>query len=272
MADSIPSHYMEFLRCALCSHDFEYKNPLYHPITLPKSGLTMCRQCVGIIRDETKCPHDHGLVEINYTTIDQLPINYPLLFILYDQSELPGNHRVRHGHCQFYITLDQETKQSFKSTEDCFVQISNVIKTIIHDKERQSIFNHSMIQKIFSLLNSQYINNESGLKILKATRSLAEDLCMDLFLRQKNPQQTTPDSFSSLMEELMRLIWKYRIKNEIISNLENLYKVLSSVDDVENNMNKNEYGWPKIEQALNSMIQLLEYFISSVQATPSHPH
>ncbi len=70
----------------------------------------------------------------------------------------------------------------------------------------------------------------------------------------------------------MKLLWKYRIENEIISNLENLYKVLSSVDDVQNNMNKNEYGWPKIEQALNSMIQLLKYFISSVQATPSHPY
>jgi len=207
MADSIPSHYMKFLRSALCSHDFEYENPLYHPITLPKSGLTMCRQCVGIIHDETKCPHNHGSVGINYT-IDQLPINYPLLFILYDQSELPGDHRVRHGHCQFYITRDQETKQRFKTTEDCFVQISNVIKTIIHDKERQSIFNHSMIQKIFSLLNSQYINNESGFKIFKATRSLAEDLCMDLFLREKNPQQNTPNSLLSLISELAKHLWK----------------------------------------------------------------
>jgi len=265
MADSIPSHYMKFLRCALCSHDFEFKNPLYHPITLPKSGLTMCRKCVGIICDETKCPHHHGLVAINYTTIDQLPINYPLLFIVYDQSELPEDPRVRHGHCQFYITLDPETKQGFKITEDWFVRISNVFKTIIHDKERQSIFNHSMIQKIFSLLNSQYINNESGFKILKATRSLAEELCLNLF-RHQNPQQT-PNSFLSAINELAKLIGNYGIKNETIFELRNIYTVLSSVD-VEN---KNQFGWSEINDALNSIIPLLQCVIS-VQPTPSDHH
>jgi hypothetical protein len=64
---------MEFLRCGLCSHGFKYENPLNHPITLPKSGLTMCRHCIGIIHDETKCPHDHLSVAMNYTSIDQLP-------------------------------------------------------------------------------------------------------------------------------------------------------------------------------------------------------
>jgi hypothetical protein len=48
----------------------------------------MCRQCIVIIHDETKCPHDHLSVGINYTSIDQLPANYPLLHILYDRSQV----------------------------------------------------------------------------------------------------------------------------------------------------------------------------------------
>ncbi|CAF1357659.1 unnamed protein product [Rotaria sp. Silwood1] len=56
---SVQSYYMEFLRCAKCSHDFEYENSLYHPITLPIYGHTMCRQCFDIIRNQTKCPQDH---------------------------------------------------------------------------------------------------------------------------------------------------------------------------------------------------------------------
>ncbi len=62
---------MEFLCCARCSHDFEYENSLYHPITLPVCGHTMCRQCIDIICND-----------------DQLPINYPLLMILYDPSKV----------------------------------------------------------------------------------------------------------------------------------------------------------------------------------------
>jgi hypothetical protein len=75
-----------------CSHDFECKNPLYHPITLPKSGLTMCRQCVRIIHGETKCSYDHALIGTIYTSIDELPTNYPLLMIFYDQSEVNIKH------------------------------------------------------------------------------------------------------------------------------------------------------------------------------------
>jgi hypothetical protein len=69
---SVQSYYMEFLCCARCSHDFEYENRLYRPITLPVCGHTMCRQCIDII-----CNHKQ-----------KLPINYPLLMILYDPSKV----------------------------------------------------------------------------------------------------------------------------------------------------------------------------------------
>jgi hypothetical protein len=46
---SVQSYYIEFLSCARCSHDFEYENPLYHPIILPVCGHTMCTQCIDII-------------------------------------------------------------------------------------------------------------------------------------------------------------------------------------------------------------------------------
>jgi len=79
---------MEFLRCARCSHTFEYENPLYHPITLPMCGHTMCRQSIDIIYNQTKYPQDQVSFGINHTPIDQLPTNYPLLIILYDPSKV----------------------------------------------------------------------------------------------------------------------------------------------------------------------------------------
>jgi hypothetical protein len=85
---SVQPYYMEFLRCARCSHDFEYENRLYHPITLPICGHTMCGQCINIICNETKCPQDQVSFGINHTPIDQLPTNYPLLLILYDRSKV----------------------------------------------------------------------------------------------------------------------------------------------------------------------------------------
>jgi hypothetical protein len=79
---------MEFLRCAKCSHKFEYKNALYHPITLPKCGHTMCRDCINKILIETECPLDQVSFGINHTPIDELPINYSLLFIRYAPSKV----------------------------------------------------------------------------------------------------------------------------------------------------------------------------------------
>ncbi|CAF3501394.1 unnamed protein product [Rotaria sp. Silwood1] len=84
----IESYYMQFLRCARCSHDLEYENPLYRPITLPVCGHTMCRKCIDIIRNETKCPQDQVSFGINHISIDQLLTNYPLLIILFDPSKI----------------------------------------------------------------------------------------------------------------------------------------------------------------------------------------
>ena len=67
---------------------------------------------------------------------------------------------------------------------------------LVNDKKCQSIFSRSMIRKIFSLLNSQYIDREGGLKFLKAVRSFGEHICIDFILHHQNPQQST-DNFRS---------------------------------------------------------------------------
>ncbi|CAF4868329.1 unnamed protein product, partial [Rotaria sp. Silwood1] len=132
----IESYYMQFLRCARCSHDLEYENPLYRPITLPVCGHTMCRKCIDIIRNETKCPQD----------------------------QLPENNEERYGQCPSYMELDNRTKSYFNTLEKNFGDISLIIKPIINDKECQSILSRSMIRKIFNLLNSQYIDRAGRLK------------------------------------------------------------------------------------------------------------
>ena len=87
-SQSHQSYYHEFLRCTICSHDFEYENDRSHPITLPMCGHTMCRQCIDILRNQTKCPQDQVSFGINNTPVDQLPTNYPLLTILYDSLKV----------------------------------------------------------------------------------------------------------------------------------------------------------------------------------------
>lgn len=87
-SQSIQSYYSEFLRCAICSHDFEYDNSFYRPITLPMCGHTMCGQCIDIIRNQSKCPQDQVSFGNNTTPLDQLPTNYPLLILLYESSKV----------------------------------------------------------------------------------------------------------------------------------------------------------------------------------------
>jgi hypothetical protein len=87
-SQSIQPYYMEFLRCARCSHDFEYDDPSYRPIILPICGHTMCKKCIRTICNQTKCSQDQISFGIHHTPIDQLPINYPLLIILYDPSKV----------------------------------------------------------------------------------------------------------------------------------------------------------------------------------------
>lgn len=55
-----------------------------------------------------------------------------------------------------------------------------------------------MIRKIFSLLNSQYIDREGRLKALKAARSLGERTCIDFILHHQNPQQLTANLWSAV--------------------------------------------------------------------------
>ncbi len=84
----IQPYYYEFLRCTICSHDFEYENCLYRPITLPICGHTMCGQCIDIIRNQNKCPQDQVSFGTNNLSLDQLPTNYPLLILLYESSKV----------------------------------------------------------------------------------------------------------------------------------------------------------------------------------------
>jgi len=92
---SIQTYYNEFLRCAICSHEFEYENSLYRPITLPICGHTMCGQCIDIIRNQTKCPQDQVSFGINNIPLDQLPTNYPLLTILYESLKVKNKKKTQ---------------------------------------------------------------------------------------------------------------------------------------------------------------------------------
>jgi hypothetical protein len=48
----------------------------------------MYKKCILTICNETQCPRDRISFGMNHTPIDQLPINYPLLIILDDQSKV----------------------------------------------------------------------------------------------------------------------------------------------------------------------------------------
>jgi hypothetical protein len=85
---SVEPYHMEFLRCAQCLHEFEYKNRLYHPITLPMCGHTMCKGCIGSICNRTQCPKDSVSFGKNHTPIDQLPTNYALLTLICNPLEV----------------------------------------------------------------------------------------------------------------------------------------------------------------------------------------
>lgn len=215
---SIQTYYHEFLRCTICSHDFEYENSLYRPITLPICGHTMCGQCIDILRNQTKCPQDQIAFGMMNSTLDQLPTNYPLLNILFDSAKLPDDSEERYGQCLLYMKLDDETKSYFNQTQNILGEIALLIKPIILDKECSSMLSRPMIRKIFSLLNCQYIDGEGRLKAIKSARSLGERSCIDFILHHQNPQQLTATLWSAvrsrgcqflgpaMQEEVLKLI------------------------------------------------------------------
>jgi hypothetical protein len=105
------------------------------------------------------------------------------------------------------MKLDPESRECFYCTERLLNEISVEIKPIskkkkqkvhviflciyflVTNEECQSIFSRSKTRKIFSLLNSQYIDREGRLKVLKAACSLGEHICIDFILHHKNLQQ-----------------------------------------------------------------------------------
>ncbi len=69
---------------------------------------------------------------------------------------------------------------------------------LVNDKERQSIFSRSTIRKMFSLLNSQYIDGKGHLKLLKAIRSLGEHMCIDFILHHQDSKGLTKNLRSAI--------------------------------------------------------------------------
>jgi RING finger/CCCH-type zinc finger protein len=112
------------------------------------------------------------------------------------------------------MKLDDETKSYFNRIQAILGEISILIKPIsnkksffflifilfslVNDKECQSILSRPMIRKIFSLLNSQYIDRDGRVKALKAARSLGERTCIDFILHHQNPQQLTANLWSAV--------------------------------------------------------------------------
>lgn len=84
---SMEPYYMEFLRCGICSQDFEYKDSSY-PITLPRCGHTICIKCIGEMGNRITCPRDGIPFGIEYLSIARLPINYALLNLLDESSKV----------------------------------------------------------------------------------------------------------------------------------------------------------------------------------------
>jgi len=60
---------------------------------------------------------------------------------------------------------------------------------IVNNKEYQSKLSRSVIRKVFSLLNNQYIVHEGHLQTLEAVRSLGEWTCIYFIDYHQNPQQ-----------------------------------------------------------------------------------
>jgi len=212
------TYYHEFLRCTICSHDFDCENPSYRPITLPMCGHTMCGQCIDILLNQSKCPQDQIAFGTMNSTLDQLPTNYPLLNILFDSTKLSDDNEERYGQCLSYMKLDDETKSYFNQTQNILGEIALLIKPIIFDKECSSMLSRPMIRKIFSLLNCQYIDREGRSKAIKSARSLGERSCIDFILHHQNPQQLTATLWSAvrsrgcqflgpaMQEEVLKLI------------------------------------------------------------------
>jgi len=100
-----------------------------------------------------------------------------------------------------------------------------------------------MMQKIFNLLNSQYIDREGRLKVLKAARSLGEHIYNDFILHHQNPQQLT-DNLRKHLESLR----KFDLTNNDEKNI---------ADDNQNH----DQTWLKVTWALQSVQKMLEFSI-----------
>ncbi|CAF1181841.1 unnamed protein product [Rotaria sp. Silwood1] len=201
---TIEPYYMQFLRCAKCSRGFEYENQSYHPITLPTHDATICKQCISVGTD--------------HTSIDQLPTNYPLLIILYDPSKLPKDHEERYGQCPFYMKLDDETKTCFNTVEKGLSDIAIIIKPILKSEDYENVYSRSLLRKIFGLFNSQYINREGRLKILKTIRSLGEHICIDLYVSNQIPQQLKNKAWS-IVGFTSRKFYEPAMQEKVLQNI-----------------------------------------------------
>ncbi|CAF3401034.1 unnamed protein product [Rotaria sp. Silwood1] len=96
------------------------------------------------------------------------------------------------------MEFDDQKKSYFSDIEKGFGEISLVIMQIINNKKYQSILSRSTIRTMFSLLHSQYINNEGFLIFIQAARNLGENVCIDFILHYQSLQELKNNLESAL--------------------------------------------------------------------------
>ncbi|CAF2042911.1 unnamed protein product, partial [Rotaria magnacalcarata] len=149
----------------------------------------------------------------------------------------------RYGQCPSYMKLDDETKTCFISADKTLGDISMAIKPMINSKECESVISRSMIRKIFSLLNSQYIEREGLSKFLKAMRSLAEHICLDIMLGHQNPQQLTNDVWSTVGFQ-NHTFYESAIQEKVLNHILSFFKhhAESQAEDIASFVIKDVHG------------------------------
>ncbi|CAF5002805.1 unnamed protein product [Rotaria sp. Silwood1] len=96
------------------------------------------------------------------------------------------------------MEFDDQKKSYFSDIEKGFGEISLVIMQIINNKKYQSILSRSTIRTMFSLLHSQYINNEGFLIFIQAAHNLGENVCIDFILHYQSLQELKNNLESAL--------------------------------------------------------------------------
>ena len=175
---AVQKQWSDFHLCEMCNKQFDSLSLV--PVTLV-CGHTYCKKCLSKLKNR-HCLHDKN---IQIPDLPNVPVNHAILKLL-DQNDLEIPASVVKA-----LEANEELQQ-FEKVKGYMEELAMFLKPLLdHGVQALSMtcLTRPMLKKVVTIVNSQLIEVEGRVRVMRTARSLAERTITELLIIHQGQQQ-----------------------------------------------------------------------------------